>query len=286
MVKIVTDTTACLKEETVQKYHIPIIPQVINFGNDSYYEGQDIDTQTFLQKLRSSPELPKTAAPPPDLFCKIFEELVPLGETILCIHPSADVSGTVRSATVAAQDFPQADIRVIDTRTIASTLGVLVVQAAQWAQAGLTADEIEKKIVIMAANSRIFFMVDTLDYLAKGGRIGGASRLIGTLLQIKPILVFENGVVDQYARERTQNRAVQHVIQLVKEQIDLAGNGFPTVLHADAEQEANHLAESLGQILNEVNIPIFDMPPAIVTHAGPGVLGVGFFRSFSDRSAS
>lgn len=286
MVKIITDTTACLPEKIAQDYQIPVVPQVINFGNESYLEGQEIDIETFLKKLRSSSELPKTAAPPPELFCELFEELVPLGEPILCIHPSADVSGTVRSATVAARDFPQADIRIIDTRTIASPLGVMVTQAAEWARAGMSAESIIEKLEKMSAKSRIFFMVDTLEYLAKGGRIGGASRLIGTLLQIKPILVFEAGVVDQYARERTKSRAIAQVIQLVTGQIDSSGQGFPTILHADSYQEAEDLSRSLAQLLPEESIPIFDMPPAIITHAGPGVLGVGFFRSSENQSDS
>ena len=120
MTKIVTDTTSCLDPVFAGKYHIPVIPQVINFGNDSYIEGIDIDNSTFLKKLRASSVLPKTAAPPVGLFMDAFRELVPSGETILCIHPSADVSGTVRSAATAAAEFPGADIRIIDTRLVAS----------------------------------------------------------------------------------------------------------------------------------------------------------------------
>lgn len=278
MVKIVADTTACLTKEVIETYQIPVVPQIVNFGNESFIEGVDIDSDEFLRKLRSSTELPKTAAPPPDMFAEIFTELTRQGETILCIHPSAEVSGTVRSATVAAHDFPGADIRVFDSRTVASALGVMVTAAASWATAGLSADEILSRLEVMASTSRIFFLVDTLEYLAKGGRIGGASKLIGTLLQIKPILVFQEGKVDQYERERTSKRAVQRVIQLVDQQIDKSGQGYPTVLHADAFNEAERLAESLALVLSEDQIPIFDMPPAIVTHAGPGVLGVGFFR--------
>src|SRR5512139_118777 len=108
MVHIITDTTACLDPDFGRLHHIPIIPQVINFGEESFLEGIDMDTDQFIQRLRSCRDLPKTAAPPPELFIKEFERLTPSGEPILCIHPSALVSGTVRSATVAAQDFPGA----------------------------------------------------------------------------------------------------------------------------------------------------------------------------------
>jgi len=123
MVKIITDTTSGLPTEISLKYDIPVIPQVINFEEGSYLEGIDIDNVRFIQLLKSSLVLPKTAAPPPELFVEQFSRLVPLGEPILCIHPSAEVSGTVRSATVAAMDFPGIDIRVIDTRTVARPIG-------------------------------------------------------------------------------------------------------------------------------------------------------------------
>jgi DegV family protein with EDD domain len=123
---IITDTTSCLSQAIAKKYDIPVIPQVINFGSESYLEGVDIDLPTFMQKLKSSQQLPKTSAPPPELFIKEFERFAHSGEPILCIHPSMDVSGTVRSAQVAAEEFPGADIRIIDTRLVASPLGTLV----------------------------------------------------------------------------------------------------------------------------------------------------------------
>jgi len=122
MAKIITDTTSCLPPEVARRFDIPVIPQIINFGNDSYYEGTEMDIQAFMDRLKTTKELPKTAAPPPELFVEEFRRLVPLGDTILCIHPSAEVSGTVRSATVAKNEFPDADIRVIDTRLVASSL--------------------------------------------------------------------------------------------------------------------------------------------------------------------
>ena len=208
MTKIITDTTACLPAEIAQRYAIPIIPQVINFGTESFYEGVDIDLDTFLIRLKASSELPKTAAPPPDLFIKEFERLAGLAEPIICIHPSTDVSGTVRSATVAARDFPDLDIRIIDTRSVASPLGRMVQLAAEWAAAGVDADTICVRIHDLSQRCRIYFLVDTLEYLARGGRIGGAAALLGGVLQIKPILRLHDGKVDQYERERTYKRAI------------------------------------------------------------------------------
>jgi fatty acid kinase fatty acid binding subunit len=277
MVKIITDTTSGISEEIARRYQIPVIPQIINFGNKSYYEGVDIDNAMFMKMLRESRELPKTAAPPPELFVKEFSKIVPQGETILCIHPSAEVSGTVRSAIVAAQDFPGADIRVIDTRTIGSPLSTLVQLAAEWAVAGETGDIIEQKIQQMIPRSRIYFLVATLEYLAKGGRIGGATALLGGMLQIKPILIFKDGVVDQFEKERTQKRAILRVIELVKSQAPHDGSAFLSVMHAAVPEEGREFADKLCKEFNLSTIPILDVPPAIVTHGGPGILAAGFF---------
>ena len=284
MITIITDTTSGLPADFARMHQIPIIPQIITFGEESYYEGVDIDNAQFMKKLRAANELPKTAAPPPELFVKEFERLVPAGHTILCIHPSAEVSGTVRSAQVAAQDFPGADIRIIDSRTIGSPLACMVQLAAEWAYSGLNANAIEGRLKQMIPLSRIYFLVSTLEYLAKGGRIGGAAALVGNLLQIKPILVFRDGKVDQFERERTHRRALARLKELVRQQMPYGGSGYLSVMHADVPDEAAALADTLRAELNIPTIPILDLPPAIVTHGGPGILAVAFFLRAPDEN--
>jgi DegV family protein with EDD domain len=276
MVKIIADTLACLSKDVIEKYHIPVIPQVIYFGNESYLEGIDIDNQTFIQRLRSSRELPKTAAPPVELFLKVFEELVPSGEPILCIHPSSEVSGTVRSALTAAAEFPRADIRVLDTRLIGSPMGTLIQLAAEWAEAGLDANTIEARIYEMMPRCRIYFLVATLEYLQRGGRIGGAQALLGSLLQIKPILTFEDGRVNQFEKERTHRQALTRLKELVISQYPADG-GYLTVMHAGVPEQGLELAQDLAEKLGIAQVPVVDVPPAIATHGGPGILAVAFF---------
>jgi DegV family protein with EDD domain len=277
MVKIITDTTACLAPEIAQKYDIPIIPQVINFGEESYLEGTQIDIETFMTRLKSAPELPKTAAPPIELFVEEFRRLVPLGETILCIHPSTEISGTVRSAIVAAQDFPEADIRVIDTRLVSSPLATLVQLAAEWSSEGVDVDTVISRLENYSKRCRIYFLVDTLEYLARGGRIGGAAALVGGMLQIKPILRLNEGKVDQYERERTHKRAIARLKEIVCEQIPQDGSGYLSIMHAGVYTQARALADELGKLISQPVVPVVNMPPAIVTHGGPGILGTGFF---------
>ena len=277
MVKIVTDTTAGLSDQAAQQYGIPVIPQVIIFGSDSYLENQEIDHATFMARLKASKELPKTSAPPPELFVQVFERLLPQGETILCIHPSKELSGTVRSATVATADFPGADIRVIDARLIGSALATLVILAAQWAEAGLDADTIEERLRTMIPRSRVYFLVDTLEYLAKNGRIGDAAALLGSVLQVKPILTLRDGRAGEFEKTRTRKRAVARLKELVIEQIPGDGSGHLSVMHAAVPDQAQDLADDLCRVLDLPPVPILDVPPAIVTHAGPGVLAVAFF---------
>jgi len=278
MVKIITDTTAGLPESVARRYGIPVIPQIINFGTESFKEGIDIDIAGFMQRLVTSSELPKTAAPPPEFFVEVFSRLVPVGEPILCIHPSAEVSGTVRSALIASKEFPGADIRVIDTRVVASPLATLVQLAAGWAEAGISADEIESRLKQMTPRCRIYFLVPTLEYLARGGRIGGATALLGSVIQIKPILALRDGRVEQFERERTFKRALARLKELVYLGVSIGSeDSYLSVMHAGVPEQADALASEFCAKLRLPDVPILNVPPAIVTHGGPGLLAVAFF---------
>jgi DegV family protein with EDD domain len=183
----------------------------------------------------------------------------------------------VRSATVAAQDFPDADIRVIDTRVIGSPLCTMVQQAALWAEAGVDADSIVQRLQSMTDRARLYFLVPSLEFLQRGGRIGGAQALLGSVLQIKPILCLQDGRVDRYESERTYKRALARLKELVVEQFPHAGAGFLTIMHAGVPDEGNALAADLSKRVNQEDVPVYNVPPAIVTHGGPGLLAASFF---------
>ncbi len=277
MVHIITDTTSCLPDDFAQRYHIPVIPQIINFGAETFYEGVGIDNSGFISRMKSSAELPKTAAPPPELFIEEFRRLAPLHEPILCIHPSAEVSGTVRSATLARQEFPDIDIRVIDTRVVGSPLCTLVQLAATWAEEGQDADAISARLFSMISRARVYFLVATLEYLQRGGRIGGAQALLGSIMQIKPILCLNDGRVDRYENERTHKRALARLKEIVIEQIPQDGTGYLSIMHAGVPEEGQALADDLSALIHQPDVPVLNLPPAIITHGGPGVLAAGFF---------
>jgi DegV family protein with EDD domain len=277
MVRIITDTTSGLPLELGEEYGIPILPQIIIFGEDSYRDDTELDTRTFLEKLRAASVLPKTAAPPPALYHPIFERLAGEDDSIICLHPSSDLSGTVRAATVAARDFPGADIRIVDTRTVAGPLATMVLLAAQWAREGVDADTIIARVQDLMARQRVYFVVDTLEYLHKGGRIGGARALLGGLLQVKPILTLQQGRVEPFEQQRTAKRALARLRELVLSECPADAGAHLCVMHADAEAQASSLAAEFSAKLGLPDVPIYELPPAIVVHGGPGILATSFF---------
>jgi DegV family protein with EDD domain len=277
MVKIVADTTSGLPREMLKTLGIPLIPQIVCFGEDSYRDDTELDTVAFLQKLKASIELPKTAAPPPAFYYPIFEQALKDGEDVVVVAPSVKLSGTVRSAEMAAQDFPKLKVHVVDTQTIAGNLASLVLVAHQWSGDQDTAETIVKRLNEWIPRGHIFFLVDTLEYLQKGGRIGGAKALLGEMLRIKPILCLENGQVEPYEQQRTKRRAVARLLEIVEKQCPKTPDAHLCVMQADAIQAADAIAADLRFRMNLEYIPIYELPPAIVTHGGPGVLGIGFF---------
>ncbi|MGB8253660.1 MAG: DegV family protein, partial [Anaerolineaceae bacterium] len=237
----------------------------------------DIDTPTFLKKLKFSAELPKTAAPPPEDYIPLFRKWAQKGDTALVITPSKGMSGTFRAATVAKHEFPHADIRVVDTHTIAGGLGSIVLQALYWVKAGLDADRIVAGIKSMAQRERVFFLVDTLEYLQKGGRVSNASALVGTVMQIKPILTIHDGKIETYEKVRTQNAGLVRLKELVEGGCPHRPDAWLSVSHCLALKAATQLAADLKKSMGFKYVPIYDVPPAIVAHGGPNLLSVSYF---------
>ena len=277
MTMIVADTTCGLPRKLLQERGIPFVPQVVIFGDQSYHDDRELDTPEFLKRLKASPELPKTAAPEPTLYYPIFGQARERGESVIVVAPSGKMSGTVRSAQIAAQEFPGMDIRVIDTLTVSCNLGSLVLLADEMAKAGQSPDQIESAIQKLIPCGRLYFVVATLEYLAKGGRIGGAKALLGELIQIKPVLAISNGQAEAYEQQRTRRRSLARLIEIVESQCPKSDAAHLAVIQVAAEREAADLAANLKSRMNVSEVPIYELPPAIVVHGGPGAMGVGFF---------
>ncbi len=277
MVTIVADTTSSLPKTKFPELGIPLLPQIIIFGDKEYRDDTEMDSAAFMLKLRSSDVLPKTAAPAPALYTPIYKKYTENGGSVIVIVPSAEVSGTFRSASVAAEDFPDADIRVIDSRTVAGGLGSLVLQAHSWAQQGLDSAEVEQKVKNLASREHVYFLVDTLEYLRKGGRIGGAQAMVGSILQVKPILTIKNGKAEPVESQRTKKKALARLIDIVCTDCPRNMSALVSVMHCEAEADARDLKNQLEEMLGITDIPIYELPPAIIVHVGPKALAVSFF---------
>lgn len=277
-IRIVTDTTAVLPKEFTTAHHVEVVPQIILFGQESFQEEFELSYSEFIRRLRTSPELPKTAAPEPGLLIEAFKRQLAEAETVIALHPSTDVSGTVRSAITAKEEaFPDADIRILDTRTIGSNLASMVIDAVEWAESGVSADEIMSRLEAMIPRSRVYFLVATLEYLRKGGRIGGASALVGGVLQIKPILQLKDGRVEPLEKVRTHHHALERLKELVIEQCPRSPGAHLSVMNADELDAAQKLAQELGSKLGFERVPIYNVGASITTHGGPGILAASFF---------
>jgi DegV family protein with EDD domain len=278
MIKILADTTSTLSVDEAKSLGIYYLPQIIVFGDKSFRDDNEISTVEFLDKLRKSTTLPKTAAPPPALYTPIYQEIINNGDSALVLTPSAKLSGTLRSATVAAQDFPDAEITIIDTQVIGPGFGTLVRLAVDWVKQGLSITEITAKINNLSNRCVIYLYVDTLEYLHKGGRIGTAKALAGSVLQIKPILLFKDGQINQFESQRTKKRAIARIIELVQQECPASPDAHLAILEADAMEDALELKKAFSSSLSISDIQICDLPPAIIVHAGPGVIAASFFK--------
>lgn len=277
MVRIFGDTTCGLTLEQAQELGIEYIPQLIIFGEKTYRDDNEIDSETFVKKLKESIQLPKTAAPPPSLYTPIYQDMVEKGDCGIVICPSSQLSGTVRSALTALDDFPELDIRVIDTKLIGSSQASLLRLAKQWADEEKTINEIEALVREKMAEARVYAVVDTLEYLYKGGRIGGASKLLGDILQIKPVLYVKDGRVESFEKQRTKKRALSRLIELVETECKDYKNGMISIGTTADNPDIPFIQQEFKTRLGIDNVPILNLPPAIMVHAGPATILISFF---------
>ncbi len=277
MVKIIADTLSSISVVEAKQLGLYYLPQIIIFGDQSFRDDTEITPETFIERLKSFPSLPKTTAPYPHLYQPILNELSKSNDEILIICPSSKVSGTYGRAMVAAQEFSGAPIKILDIPMIGAGLGSVVRLAVNMAEKGSSASEISKEIVAMSERNRTYFLVDTLEYLQKGGRIGAAKALLGSVLQVKPILGFVDGEVKAIESQRTRKKAMDRFIELVTSECPKTESAFLNVQHGGSLAEAELLKDVLIEKTGITNIPITNLPPAILVHGGPGLLGVSFF---------
>lgn len=274
-IALVTDSTCDLPDALVQERRLYMIPQVILWGREVLKDGISLNSRQFYERLAVDSDMPTTSRPAPvdvaDLLQRARDEND--AEAVVVVIVSADVSGTVSSTQEAMKtvDFP---VYMVDTRTISLALGLTVLQAADARDQGASAQEVVELAQRVAARSRVMFTPGTLEYLYRGGRIGGARHLIGTALSIKPILHLKDGRVEALENVRTRKRALKRLVEILDEQIDRSRPMHIGVMHGNAAEEAEALAAEIRDRLNPAVLLQSWVSPSIGVHAGPGVIGL------------
>jgi DegV family protein with EDD domain len=275
-VAIVTDSTAYIPQDLLIQYSIRVAPLILIWGKDTYLDGVDIKPSEFYQRLEKDKVHPTTSQVTPAKFKEIFAELLEKEHEILAILISSKLSGTIDSANQALENFPGAPIEIIDSQSTSMAMGFQVLAAARAAQEGATLAECKALAEKAIQCTGVVFAVNTLEFLHRGGRIGGGARFLGTALNIKPILELRDGRVEALERVRTRKRSLARLVELVKERTVGKQPIRVAVLHANAPEEAREVLEQASQELSAVESVFSEVSPVIGTHAGPGTIGVAY----------
>jgi DegV family protein with EDD domain len=275
-IAIITDTLASIPPDLLKKYDIETALQILIWGEETLLDGVDITAQQFYERLATSDVIPTTSQATAGSFVKLFEPHVAKGTPILAIVVSDELSGTIQSAQTAKSEFPDATIEIVDSKAVSMAQGYQVLAAARAAAEGKSFDEVVK-LARRAVNSvGVLFVVDTLEFLHRGGRIGGAKKLLGTALSLKPVLQLQNGAVEPLENVRTKSKAKARIVDLVEERLRGKDKIRLAALHANAEDEAAELLESMQQRCDAVETHMTLVSPVIGTHAGPGTVGLAY----------
>ena len=277
-IAILTDTTANLPAEWVKQYSIREIPLKIHWGSVTYLDGKDLTPEEFYMRLSKSKSLPTTSQPSIQDFLMAFESLADEGATgIIVPLISSGISGTVDSAQAAVRLFTRVPVEIIDTHITSMGQVMIILAAARAAEQGASLQEVRQAADEVIKRLKVFFAVDTLEYLHRGGRINGASRYFGTVLDIKPNLFFNSeGKIDALERVRTKRKALQRLIALAEKQAD----GRPVqvgIVHANVPQAVQEFRDEVEKRLKCKEIFTVEFSPVIGVHVGPGTIGIALY---------
>lgn len=273
---IVTDSTAYLPQDTIHKYDITVVPLAVNFGQESYKEGVEIVSDQFYARMASEKVLPTTSQPAVGEVVQAFERLMQTHESIIGIFLSEGLSGTANSAETAAR-MVGGDITVIDSKMTSAGQAHLVLTACRMREDGASKQEIVDKLMTIREQLDAYFIVDSLDHLHRGGRIGGVSAAIGSILQIKPILTCKGGKLDLHEKVRTRKKAIGRVFDLVRESKHAGQPLEINVIYTDNRDDAEAFLEQTKAEFPDATVNISQLGPVIGTHVGPGMLALIFY---------
>lgn len=278
---VVTDSTAYIPKELREKLDIYMIPLSVIFGNETYREEIDISASDFYEEVKYK-ELPTTSQPPVGQFVELFEKLSKEYDAVISIHLSSGISGTYQGAVTAGGMVEGIKVYPFDSEISCMVQGFYVLESAEMAASGKSPQEIIKRLDEMKQSIRAYFMVDDLSHLQRGGRLSSAQALIGSLLQVKPLLHFKEKVIVPFEKIRTRKKAMKRIVELLEED---AKSGEPyraAIIHANREEEANEWKAELEAQFPNVEFMISYFGPVIGTHLGEGSMGLGWVKKKSD----
>jgi len=275
-VAIVTDSTAYIPKDLIEKYQITTAPQVLIWSDKTYRDGVDIQPEEFYTRLKTATEMATTSQVTIASFKDIFSSLLDEGKEILAVLISEKLSGTIDSAVQAREMLPGAAIEIVNSKTTAMALGFTALTAARAAEEGASLAECKAAAEKATQHTGVVFAVDTLEFLHRGGRIGGGSRFLGTALQLKPILEVTGGQVEAIERVRTRSKSLQRVVQIIEERIAGRTPVRLATLHANAPDDAQKLLEMATERIAVDESVFSEISPVVANHAGPGTVGLAF----------
>ena len=272
-VRIVTDSACDLTDDEVARWGVEVVSLTIRFGEEEFVDRTELPVSEFYRRLATSAELPQTAAPAPGAFAQAYERLHADGASaIVSINLSSELSATMQSAQTAASTFSAIPVHVVDSRSITAGLGQLVLSAAALARDGADAETIVKEVDALKSRQRIYGTLDTLEYLKKGGRVGGAQALLGSMLSIKPLLDISNGRVEEAGKTRTRKKALQWLRDQVMQHYPVYNLN---VIHSEAP-DIDDFLQLLRADIDLTNVRVGPIGAVIGSHGGPRVVGVAF----------
>ncbi len=274
-IAILTDTSATLPELLLSQYSIHTIPHNIQWGDESYLDSVTIQTSEFYERLANDPVIPTTAQITMAAFLEAYEKLMPDYDAILVLLLSSGVSGTINGALSAATEFDKVPVEIVDTKSTAGGLALVVLAAAEALQAGASLLEAAAVARTVSENLHVYFVVDTLKYLHRGGRIGGASRYLGTMLSIKPILTMA-GTIDAVDRVRGKKKALQQLVSIVADKVQDQPVRI-AVFHANVPETAVTVLNLCQAAMQIEQAYTLELSPVIGTHVGAGTVGIACY---------
>lgn len=273
-ITLVTDSTAYLSKEFVEKHNIKVIPLNITWDNDTFRDNVDITAEAFYERLEKSNTIPTTSQPSSGDFLSIFTDAAKGADALVAVLISSGISGTVDSALMAKKEFTQVPVEVLDSKVTAAGLALMARAMTAVAEKGGSLDDVINMGKRVLDSMGVYFVVDTLKYLHKGGRIGGASAFLGSALDLKPILYLSpEGKVAALEKVRTKKKAVNRLIDLAVEKAN-SKKAYVGIMQANALESAKAIKVELEKRIDLAEIEIYELSPAIGTHTGPGTLGI------------